>query len=406
MIRPSVVNPSGFVSKNTSMGHGIQNSLKKLNIFKTASAIGVPEMLHKEKPKSILKSGATPSICAIGASFKSNTIHTVEIFRKRFIPQTLTIDKGDSIEFVVNPNDDSGCNYVICVDDIDESGLLSPKGKFKITFNEWGSYPLKCSINYEMKGRIDVVLPLSKLKEWEEPVIPSVNASIPTPKLSGTVERVFEPSSTSLEVIKDKDLTQKLNKLLNDEENLETKSLSRKDLEDTFNIYTPVMFELSKDDLCKEEIPKTEEEKKEDEELEHKFLEQQRTSSRSSRAKSRSNKNTPDSNKYKDPICFNPTANCFKKLDLSDWAEKRSKSSSKSISQHQPMEDEKESDTRYSQSVETMNSYRPINIQSPFWMMFHTNFENPIISKFQKSNLYINQTNEEQKIEESKSGGN
>lgn len=106
MIRPSVINPSGFVNKTTLMGSGLQNSLKKLHIFKTASAIGVPEVQVAEKPRSILKSGATPSICAIGASFKSNTIHTVEIFRKRFIPAFLTVEKGDSVEFVVNPHDD------------------------------------------------------------------------------------------------------------------------------------------------------------------------------------------------------------------------------------------------------------------------------------------------------------
>lgn len=113
-------------------------------------------------------------------------------------------------------------------------------------------------------------------------------------------------------------------------------------------------------------MPKTEEEKKEEEEQEHKFLEQQRTSSRSSRAKSRSNKNTPESNKYKDSHCFNPTANCFKKLDLSDCDDQRSKASLKSLSPSRTNEENKESETEYSQSIETLSSYRPINIQSPF----------------------------------------
>lgn len=100
-----------------------------------------------------------------------------------------------------------------------------------------------------MKGKIDVVVPRSKFKEWEEPVIPSVNASIPTPKLAGIVERVFERSSTSLETIKDRALTEKLTQVLNDEENLETKSFSRKNLEDTFNNYTPVMLGFANEEL-------------------------------------------------------------------------------------------------------------------------------------------------------------
>lgn len=388
------IHPRGFVHKDAQIDQNVQNSLKKLNIFKSSAAIKVPDLQKKEEPKSILKSGTLPSVSAIGASLKSCTTHTVEIFRKNFRPQFLTVEKGDTVEFVVNPKDDSGSNYVICVEDIDESDLLTPGAHFKTAFPYCGEYTIKCSINYEMKGKIEVVMRYPKCKEWERPVIPSASRASAT----ASVSRVLSKSVTSLEAVKEKDLLQTMSTVLETEENLETKSLSRKELEDTFSNYSPVMFDIINHDLAKEDrhtedLPKIDEvDENEDEEQEHKFLEQQRTSSRSSRAKSRSNKNSPESSKSKTSCLFNPSASCFRNLNLSDSDDKVENKEVRAA------EEECEFRTQYSNSVDTMNSYRPINKQSRFCMLFHSNFENSIWSNEQKSKLFSRQTNEEVKV--------
>lgn len=48
-------------------------------------------------------------------------------------------------------------------------------------------------------------------------------------------------------------------------------------------------------------------------------------------------------------------------------------------------------------SVESMSTYKPINKQSPFSMMFHTNFENPIISQKLETMVKLQQEQEEPK---------
>lgn len=48
-------------------------------------------------------------------------------------------------------------------------------------------------------------------------------------------------------------------------------------------------------------------------------------------------------------------------------------------------------------SVESMSTYKPINKQSPFSMMFHTNFENPIISQKLETMVKLKQDQEEPK---------
>lgn len=136
-------NPRGFVDRSAAIDSSVQHTLKKLNIFKSGSAINIPKVPQKEKPKSILKSGAIPSVCAVAATLKNNALHTVKICGKRFYPRTLTVEKGDSVEFVVDPGDSPYNKYVICVADIDESNLLSPKGRFKTTFDSCGEYTIK-----------------------------------------------------------------------------------------------------------------------------------------------------------------------------------------------------------------------------------------------------------------------
>jgi len=180
------------------------------------------------------------------------------------------------------------------VDDIEESSLLKRGNKFKTMFVECGCYTIKCSINYKMKADIKVTIPLPKIKEWESPGIPHPRPQKIKHSIPQIVKKVVQKSITSIGGVKEQSLTQQLSKVLATEEHLEVKSLSRHVMESTFNNYSPIMLNSFKDELRKEE-PKTEEEKKVEEMEEHKFIEQQRSSSLSSRAKSRSNKHTPDS---------------------------------------------------------------------------------------------------------------
>jgi hypothetical protein len=137
--------------------------------------------------------------------------------------------------------------------------------------------------------------------EWEDPVIPSINKFSTNTEAPATVNRVTQKSSTSIEEVKDRSLVQKLHQVLASDERLTQNSLSRRELESTFKNYSPIVINMLKDQLKKDK-PITEEQKKLEEVEEKKFLEQQRTSSLGTRARSRSNKNTPESDKAKDTL--------------------------------------------------------------------------------------------------------
>lgn len=288
----------------------------------------------------------------------NSQVHIVNIKHKLFSPKSLTIEKGDTIEFIIDSSDSISNNYVLCVDDVEESNLLKRGQKFKTTFQRCGYYTIKCSINYKMKADIEVIIPVPKIKEWESPVIPHFHPQQIQKQVPEAVKRVVQRSITSIDVVREQSLTQKLNQVLKTEEHLEMKSLSRQEMEATFNNYSPVMINAFKEELKKEE-PKTEEEKKVEELEEHKFIEQQRNSSLSSRAKSRSNKHTPESDRAKDTPTYNINSKCFNKLDF-DKFEKDD------FTQNKISEEESADDTQYSQSVESKTTYRAINQQSPF----------------------------------------
>lgn len=202
---------------------------------------------------------------------------------------------------MVNSDDSFSNNYVICIADFDESDLLTRGRSFKTTFKECGQFIVKCSINYKMKASIEVKIPKPKTMEWEDPVIPHINKFVSKNEAPATVDKVNERSSTSIEEVKERSLTQKLHQVLANEEHLTQKSLSRKELEATFNNYSPIVINMLKDELKRDE-PITEEQKHLEEVEEQKFLEQQRTSSLGSRARSRSNRHTPESDKAKDAL--------------------------------------------------------------------------------------------------------
>lgn len=209
-----------------------------------------------------------------------------------------------------------------------------------------------------MKANVEVIIPRPKVKEWEEPVAPQVN-NVFSPKVTqGSVTKVPDVAATSLERVKERSLTEKLNAVLAKDEHLGAKSLSREDLEATFNNYSPVILNILKEEF-KQEKSDSEDEKKVDEAEERDFLDQQRTSSLGSRAKSRSNKHTPESNKSKDTIDYNISSKCFSKLNFDKFEKVE-------LEPQRISEEESVEETTYSQSYESMSSYRPINTQSPF----------------------------------------
>lgn len=310
MLGQSKYSPRGFVYKDADLDPTIKNSLKKLNIFKSGSTIKPQCKTYVEQPKPILKSSAIP-IWAVGASFKSNKTYTIDVWNKRFIPKDIVIEKGDTLKFVVNPSDEPRNKYVICVGDIDESNLLYPKDVFKTTFDQVGTYSIKCSINYEMKGSVDVVQPRPTLKEWESTVAPVANESPNNSKnVPGSVDSIANKSSTSIEAIKDRILNEQLKVALQKEE--ESFEL---DDEIKHNL-TPVITNIKN-----KEKPKTDEENKREEAQEQQFLEQQRNSSMGSRAKSRSNKHTPESDKSRD-VVISKESKWIRKLNLDEKMEK------------------------------------------------------------------------------------
>lgn len=209
-----------------------------------------------------------------------------------------------------------------------------------------------------MKGKVVVIVPRPKVKEWESPVAPQLNNQNNPIIAPSIIKKVKETSSTSIEAVKERSLTQKLNQVLASDEHLGAKSLSRSELEATFNNYTPLLVDSIKEE-SKEAKPITEEEKMKEEAEERDFLEQQRTSSLSSRAKSRSNKHTPESNKSKDTPDYNISSKCFNKLNFSKFDKTE-------WEQNKISEEESADETQYSQSGESLSSYKPINIQSPF----------------------------------------
>jgi plastocyanin len=304
-------NPRGSVYEDTSIDKTVQNSLKKLNIYKTSSAINVPEKAKSNQPRPILKSSSN-TICAVGASLKSNNTFNIDISKKRFIPCKLTVQRGDKVVFVVDPADDQNNKYVIWVGDIDESDLLYAKGKFMTQFEQWGTYTIKWSINYEMKGTIEVVVPRPTRKEWESTVAAVANheTSNRMKTTPGSVDSISHKSSTSIEAIKDRILNEQLRAAIRKEDNsLEMREAIANEIE-------PVLTNIKH-----KEIPKTDEENKWEEAQEKKFLEAQRNSSLGLRSKSRSNKHTPESEKEQDTKIYED-AKWFRKLDLDEECDK------------------------------------------------------------------------------------
>ena len=241
---------------------------------------------------------------------KSNKTHSITVINKQFVPDKIKIQKSDTVEFVIDPRDKSRGNYVIWVGDLYESDLLSINDTFKTRMDDCGTFDISWSINYGMKGSIEVVMPMPTRKEWESPVAPVANESPNVSRnFSGTVDSVKSWSSTSIEAIKDRDLNEQLLNALRRKESIELNNDLKQKLAHA-NI-----------DINSKEKPKTDEENKEAEAQEKKFLEQQRNSSLGSRAKSRSNKQTPESDNSKDTAIFEE-AKWFRKLNLEDEPEK------------------------------------------------------------------------------------
>ena len=77
--------------------------------------------------------------------------HKVEIEGFAFHPETITIDRGDSVSWT---NQDSVVHTVTGPEF--DSGLLSKGESYTVTFDQTGEFPYNCSIHPYMEGSVIV----------------------------------------------------------------------------------------------------------------------------------------------------------------------------------------------------------------------------------------------------------
>jgi len=102
----------GSFQRTTAMNRGIQNTLKKLKLLGSESTISSSQVKKTHNPKSILKKSEIPSENPKAQNLNTE-VHIINIKHKLFSPQSLTIGKGDSIEFVIDAADSLSNNYVL-----------------------------------------------------------------------------------------------------------------------------------------------------------------------------------------------------------------------------------------------------------------------------------------------------
>ena len=169
-----------------------------------------------------------------------------------------------------------------------------------------------------MKGSVEVQYPRPTRFEWEATAAPKAQNDGSSGSSQGSVNSIPNKSSTSIEAIKDQILNEQLRQAREREQSepIVTKTESP---EQPFKLN-----DITEEDVkLEKEKPKTDEENKYEEIQEQKFLEAQRNSSLGSRAKSRSNKHTPETEKDQPKeIKLSKDAKCFRKLNLDQEPEK------------------------------------------------------------------------------------
>jgi plastocyanin len=79
--------------------------------------------------------------------------NVVHITNYSFQPESITINKGESVTWV---NDDSVTHTVTSDTNLFDSGSISADGNFTYTFSQSGTFRYHCSIHSSMKGEVVV----------------------------------------------------------------------------------------------------------------------------------------------------------------------------------------------------------------------------------------------------------
>ncbi len=82
-----------------------------------------------------------------------NSNHTVKILNFKYMPETLKIGSGETVQFV---NQDEEPHTVTAKDGAFDSKALDTQQTWTHTFNQAGTFPYLCSIHPYMKGTITV----------------------------------------------------------------------------------------------------------------------------------------------------------------------------------------------------------------------------------------------------------
>lgn len=91
--------------------------------------------------------GATPTETPTAA------VEKVQIVNYAFIPSTLTVKVGTTVEWVNNDK----INHTVTSDDgVFDSGVFTTSEAFEYTFNTPGEYPYHCELHPFMKGKVIV----------------------------------------------------------------------------------------------------------------------------------------------------------------------------------------------------------------------------------------------------------
>ncbi|HEY8303577.1 MAG TPA: plastocyanin/azurin family copper-binding protein [Solirubrobacteraceae bacterium] len=96
---------------------------------------------------ALVASAAIPAFASGGGRAASG--HTVSIVHSKYIPGTLTINRGDTVTWLWR---DGRVNHNVVA-----SGFRSKvqsKGSFTVRFTRSGSFSYKCTVHPKMSGRI------------------------------------------------------------------------------------------------------------------------------------------------------------------------------------------------------------------------------------------------------------
>jgi plastocyanin len=78
--------------------------------------------------------------------------HTVSVEGMRFVPETLEVQRGDTVEWVNNDL----VPHTVTASGAFDSGSIAPKARWKRVIGKAGMIPYVCSFHPTMKGTLQV----------------------------------------------------------------------------------------------------------------------------------------------------------------------------------------------------------------------------------------------------------